>query len=167
MSLTLHAVAGMVEPWARVYRDHTSVETGVAFAHIAGLLAAGGFAVAADRATLRAAKGGPELRQVHLSELGAIHRPVLIGLIVVALSGVLLFTADIETYAVSVAFWVKMGLIALLLVNGLRLSRAEAALRSGQTEPSVGWRKLRGAAIASLVLWFTVTLAGTFLTNAA
>jgi hypothetical protein len=49
MIFTLHTAVALVEPWARVYRDHNNVSAAVAFLHLGGLLAAGGFAIAADR----------------------------------------------------------------------------------------------------------------------
>ena len=101
-------------------------------------------------------------RQSHLRELGLVHRAVIWGLSVTFLSGLMLAAADVETYATLPAFWIKMGLIALLLGNGLFMQRAEHALASG----TPAWRRLHVTAVASLVLWFAVLLASTFLTSA-
>ncbi len=166
MTLALHLLATMVEPWARLYRDHPVIESGVAFVHFGGLLAAGGFAIAADRGTLRAVGADAARRRAHLDELGAVHQPVLVGLSVVMVSGLLMLAADLEPLVRSPTFWIKMGLVALLLANGLGLTRAEARLRRDQASDH-GWRVLRRWALGSLTLWFAVTLAGTFLANAS
>ena len=77
LSLATQAVA----PWAHAYGDSKLLSTSVTFVHLGGLLAAGGFAIAADRATLRLR--ATDLTGVirHLGELEAVHRPVLIGLL--------------------------------------------------------------------------------------
>ena len=51
---------------------------------------------------------------------------------------------------------------ALLLGNGLFMQRAEHALATG----TPAWRRLHVTAVVSLVLWFAVLLASTFLTSA-
>lgn len=166
MIINLHAAATLVEPWARAYRDHTSVSAGVAFLHLGGLLAAGGFAIAADRGTLRAFGGDAGVRRSHLADLGAVHRPVLVGLAVVMASGALMLAADLETLVASPVFWIKMALVAGLLANGLGLTRAGQRLaRDPGSEKD--WRRLRGWSLGSLALWFAVTLVGTILTSAA
>jgi hypothetical protein len=53
-------------------------------------------------------------------------------------------------------------LIALLLANGVSMQRAERALAAG----TAAWRRLHVTALVSLVLWFAVLLASTFLTSA-
>lgn len=161
----LVALAALVDQWAELYRNSKALETGVAFLHVGSLLVAGGCAIAADRGTLRAARR-PELRTMHLSELGAVHRPVMIGLIIVVVSGALFALADLDTFMHSPLFWIKMGLFALLLANGLRMQRAESALaRDADAAPA--WRRLVTSSVASLVLWLAVTLVGTALVNAA
>ncbi len=152
----------LAEPWASLYNASPPLQTVVLFAHLAGLLMGGGFALATDRATLRAAGAGPEERIRHLSELHGVHRVVLIGLALAIASGVLMFAADLETFAVSALFWVKMGLVLLLLTNGYALTRAETALRR---DPHGGWDRLRKVSIASSVLWLSLVLAGTSLSN--
>ena len=160
------ALVKLFEPWATFYADSKLVETLVVFGHIAALLFAGGLAVTLDRGTLRAIRE-PGLRSRHLDELGAAHRVVLAGLALSAVTGVLLFTADLESYFVSLVYWTKMTMIVLLLANGYRMTRVEAALRSGAGNADAEWRRLRFAALASLVLWFAIALAGVALVNAA
>ncbi|MDR7421258.1 MAG: hypothetical protein QN125_00845 [Armatimonadota bacterium] len=75
------------------------------------------------------------------------------GLALVAVSGVLMFTAHATEWVVSPVFWVKMSLIALAGVNVLVFHRR--TFRS-----AVGWdagapvpRPARAAAVCSLALW--------------
>jgi hypothetical protein len=164
---SLHALAHLLAPWQSMFSNSKTISAAVTYVHLAALLFGGGFAVAADRAALRAARGAPERRRQLLDDLAAVHRPVLIGLGALAVSGVLLFTADVQTFATSAVFWTKATLVALLIGNGYRLMRTERALRVGG-EIDVGdprWRRLRGAAMASMILWAAVVLAGTVLTT--
>jgi hypothetical protein len=163
----IHAVAHLLAPWQSLYSNSKVVSDAVTYTHLAGLLFAGGFAVAADRATLRLSRGAPENRRQLLDDLAAVHRPVLVGLAIMALSGVLLFTADVETFALSPVFWCKAGLVALLMGNGYRLMRTEQALRTGDPADHGErlWRRLRGTAITSMALWASVVLAGTVLNS--
>ena len=78
------------------------------------------------------------------------------------ISGLLLLAADIDTYIASRLFWTKMALVALLMVNGLVLTRAERRATAGD---DVSWGTLRWTAIASLALWTLTTLTGTGLLN--
>jgi hypothetical protein len=158
----VQTLANIAQPWATIFNDSRAVSSGVMFAHLSGLVLGGGGAVAADRASLRAVRASATQQASHLSELGLVHRVVILGLSVTFLSGLLLALADVETYATMITFWIKMGLIALLLGNGVFMQRAERALSIG----TPAWRRLHVAAIASLVLWFAVLLASTFLTSA-
>lgn len=162
MSIVTAAVAALA-PWAKVYNDSKVVSTGVTFAHIGGLLLGGGCAVAGDRMTLRFQSIDPACQHTHLDELAALHRPVLTGLGITLVSGFLLLGADLETYFGSLVFWAKMAGVALLLLNGVLLQRAERALRHDPERPDHRWRRLRRAAKTSLLLWFSVTLLGTAL----
>ncbi|HKI94698.1 MAG TPA: hypothetical protein VJ992_05350 [Gemmatimonadales bacterium] len=154
-------VAGLVHRWAKFYDDRTSVSTAVTFIHLAGILVAGGFAIVADRASLRLSPTGDMDQMRQLDEIASVHRWVLIGLAVTFVSGILMFFSDLNTYLHSAVFWTKMGLIVLLLGNGYVRMRAEAALRRGVAV----WRRFRQTSIASLALWFAVLLAGTILQN--
>jgi hypothetical protein len=161
-------LAQLAEPWKTRYADSTALATTVLFVHLGAMLVAGGLAIAADRGTLRAARAArPGTRRRQLVELTGTHRPVTIALALVLLSGALLFLSDVETYATSVAFLVKVGLVALLLVNGLVMMRAETALRARPLGDAVAaerrWRVLRGSAAVSAVLWVATVLAGTVL----
>jgi hypothetical protein len=156
--------AQLTAPWAHLYGDSKLVSTSVLFGHLGGLLLGGGFAIAADRTTLRMVRASASARRNHIHELGAVHRPVVIGLTVTLLSGLLLLAADVETFLLSPLFWLKMGLIAALLGNGVVLERAGRALRNGTTGCNGRtWRRLARSARVSLALWFGSLLLGTAL----
>ena len=154
-------VSSAAQAWATYYNDHTALRIGVAFCHFAGLMAGGGLAVAADRGTLRFARGSEAERTAHLDELHAVHRVVIAGLALTLASGVLMVAADLETMLASRVYWIKMALVAVLLVNGLTMQQAE---RLARTAPIKGWPRLHRAALTSLVLWFLIVFAGTVLT---
>lgn len=163
----IHTVAQFLSPWQSIYSNSKAVSSSITFVHLGGLLFAGGFAVAADRATLRAARATPERRLYALNELDAVHRPVLAGLGVLFTSGVLQFASDVETFATSPVYWTKMSLVALLLANGYVLKRTETILRArngGQPHDPL-WNRLRSTSIVSLVLWSAIVLAGTILNS--
>ncbi len=149
--------------WAELYAESPPLQAFVLFAHLAGMLVAGGLALARDRATLRAARAGSAERERQRAELRGAHRPVMAGLGVMIGSGLLMLAADLAAYLGSAAFWVKMGLVALLLANGYFITRAEGLL---VREPDRGWTRLRAASAASLALWLCVVLAGSWLGGA-
>jgi hypothetical protein len=155
--------AQLAAPWAHLYDDSKLISTAVTFTHLGGLLLGGGFAIAADRMTLRRAPADPTSQRAHLDELHAIHKPVLVGLTLTFVSGFLQLAADVKTFLPAPLFWVKMGVVALLLANGAMLQRTETALRRGTVEPGAAWRRLQQTAWASLGLWFGSVLLGTAL----
>ena len=154
----LHA---WLSSWASIYANSASVRTALGFAHVGGLVASAGPALMMDRAILRAVRAGSSARGAHLAELEATHPLVLSGLLVVLVSGLLLMAADIETFLQSVTFWIKMGLVTLLILNGWRLRRL--GRETGSVHAAL--RPLGRAAIASIVLWTLTTLAGAALPN--
>ncbi|MGH7629006.1 MAG: hypothetical protein ACREOF_06385 [Gemmatimonadales bacterium] len=159
-------LAGLAQPWASLYGDRPAVQTTLTFLHLAGIFLGGGFAIATDRETfvaLRAARLSGQIR--HLAHLHTIHRPVLVGLVLALGSGFLLWAADVQTFARSPVFWVKMVLLGLLLANGYVLARTETALREGEPDSPVLWARLRYISAASIVLWLGLILAGTVLTS--
>jgi hypothetical protein len=154
----IHAVEG----WARLYADHKLISTGVIYVHLAGLLLGGGAAVAADRETLKAAGEPDAVRADHLSFLGTVHGIAIAGLAMLAVSGAAMFLADLETFWSARACWIKMGLLALLLANGVLMRQAE---RQAGTLPAQAWSRLKTTSVASLVLWFAILLASTLLAS--
>jgi len=164
----------LVAPWQRLYADSRAVETTVTFVHLTALLFGGGLAIAADRRTLRL---DPERGPLapFLAELGGVHRPVVIALGVLFLSGLAMAAADLETFLASPVFGAKLLLVALLVANGgllLRTERTLAALVGSDDAPIPSparglWRRLRLTARVSQALWVASVLAGTLLVNAA
>ena len=162
------ALVKLVEPWSQLYSDSSVLPTIIVFGHIAALLFAGGLAITMDRVTLRVSRGPAEFRWRHLEELARAHRLVITGLGLSVVTGVLLFTADLETYFVSPIYWSKMTLVVLLLLNGYQMTRAESRIRSmPNAEDDAGWRRLRTTASVSLLLWFAIAFLGVALVEAA
>jgi len=157
------AIPAIFDAWASIYGGSGALRSAIDFVHVGGLVGGGGCAIAADRAVLGMRHHGPERRAQHLTTVHRTHEAVLVGLALVVISGVLLFAADITSYLASTAFWIKMGLVALLLGNGVLLLRAERSAASGD---DAGWRRLHRVSIVSLVLWFATTLAGVVVPNA-
>jgi len=159
-------LAKLVEPWNGLYSDSKAVATTVMFFHLVPLLIAGGAALTADRATIRASRASLEDRARQLGELARTHAIVLVGLALSFISGVLLFLSDVDEFLGSPWFWVKLGFVGLLLVNGFVMTRTERALANGG-DPGVLWGRLRTVSLLSLTLWIATTLVGVALTNYA
>jgi hypothetical protein len=156
------AVSHVVTFWSTVYSGSPVLRTFVAFVHIAGLVGGGGAAVVADRATLKATRGGRCVTREQIDAIHNTHRIVIAGLAAVIVSGVLLFAADVATYAPSKLFWIKMGMVAVLMINGALLVRVG---RGGRPLGQGSRRTMRWTAGISLALWFLITLAGAGLPN--
>ena len=155
-------LASVVSQWASLYSNHAALRTVVVFAHVGALVGAGGCAISADRALLISLGQDEATRRAQVAAIARTHRIVLIGLSLLVVSGLLLLSADVETFLYSRVFWIKMSLVALLLVNGAVLTSAERRAGRGGGD---AWGRLRVTAIASLALWFLITLAGVALTN--
>jgi len=167
-------VDAFAEPWRHLYSHSPLVSTLVLFGHLGGLLAGGGLTLAADRATLRSGSSDELARRRHLDELRRLRRPIFAAFAIAALSGALLFLADVEAFAASRIFWAKMSLVVLLLANLVVVSRTEAALRSGAAQGPFDssvtararlWRRRRLSAGVSVALWFVLLLAGAALAS--
>lgn len=155
-------LAHAVTSWAALYSGSAVVRTLVSFVHVAGLVSGGGAAIAVDRATLLATKKGVLAGREQIDGIHKTHRIVLVGLGAVIVSGLLLFAADVDTYAVSKLFWLKMAMVAMLMINGALLVRAASGSRTPDERTR---RALRRTAAISLSLWFLTTLAGAGLPN--
>ena len=158
MAATLH---DLFVTWGSFYANHPMTRTMITFAHIGGLMLAGGAAMTADRGLLNSARRGTDSR-ASLAATRSTHGFVLWGLVLITISGLLLFAADVDTFWVSRVFWIKMALIVLLVVNGATLMRSERRASAGDAS---AWRTLRWTAGASLLLWMLTTLAGVALLN--
>ena len=167
--MSIETRAAVFAPWQSLYADSRVVSTLVTATHIVTLLIGGGLAIAADRMTLRALRRPAAERVFHMQELGAVHRPILGALALLFISGMALAAADVEVFAASPAFWVKLGLVALLLVNGAVLYRTEARIgkEPAAAQDQALWRRLGLTARLSVALWLLTALAGTVLTAAA
>ena len=174
--MTTHFATALIQlfaPWQALYSDSKIASDTVTATHLLALLFGGGLAVAADRATLRSFSQNVDERIRSLQNIRTTHRPVLIALVVLFASGFALATADLKTFLGSWIFWVKLSLVALLLVNGFILERTETRLRRS-SEPGADnsarndrlWRKLRVTAVMSIALWSATLVAGTLLVNA-
>lgn len=152
----------LMTAWASFYANHAAVKTLVAFFHVGALIAGGGIAVASDRSVLIAAGDDDFTRRSLLESLEGTHRLVIAALALIGISGFLLFASDYETFLYSRFFWIKMGLVVALAVNGALLIRAEHRAMGGDNR---AWRTLKTTAVASITLWFLTTLGGVALPN--
>ena len=50
----------LVETWSSIYSNSAAIKSALGFAHLGGLLAGGGMAIAADRSTLAAHRFGAD-----------------------------------------------------------------------------------------------------------
>jgi hypothetical protein len=157
-------LASTVESWAAFYDAHRMVSVTVRYLHLAGLVVGGGTALFTDRHVLRAARSGPSERAASLAALAASHRVVVPALAVVALTGLLMTASDTATFLGSRLYWSKMGLVTLLLLNGVGLLAAERAASRGRPR---GWRWLGLVSGMSLCLWLVILFMGVWLAAAA
>ena len=148
--------------WGSFFANHATVRTLVTFLHVGAILGGGGAAVTADRGILAALRLDHGARLQQLAVLRQTHRIVVAGLACIAVSGLLLFASDVDSFLYSKMFWTKMSLVGLLLVNGAVLISAEDRAVRGAPD---AWRTLHFTAFASVALWFLVTLAGVALLN--
>jgi hypothetical protein len=156
------ALRDLAATWGSFYANHAAMRTAIAFAHVGGLVAAGGASMMADREILSGRRRREQGGSVALRTVQKTHGIVLAGLAIVIASGVLLFGADLDAYLVSKLFWIKMALVVALMINGAILTRAERRLSSNLGN---SWGTLQWTAIASLSLWFLTTFIGTALPN--
>jgi uncharacterized membrane protein len=160
---SLDQIAHWLRPWNHLFAHSKWVAGTVTGSHIISLMFGGGLAIAADRTTLRVDRADSEARDEQIREIRAVHAPVLVSLVVLLVSGVLLGAADVETFLPSVWFWVKLSLVALLVINGSALTLTERRLGRGLTD--AGWRRLRTLARASIALWTATAVVGIVLSN--
>ena len=172
IALTLEQIGAWVQPLADVYSSSKAMSATTTAFHIGGLLGGGGLAIATDRAVLRVPKDDGAAQRSVLTDLSGTHTLVILALLAIVVSGLVFLAADIKTFAVSKVYWVKMALFAVLLLNGIRLSRIEtrlkkAAAMAGDSAPlpAGDWSALRTSATTSLLFWFTIMVLGVVLAN--
>lgn len=169
--ISISRIAHWCEPWNHLFSHSKAVSGTVTGAHIIALMFAGGFAIASDRLTLRAHGRDRVTRMNQLREVADIHGAVVIGLVVLFVSGVLLAAADVETFLPSPWFWVKLSLVALLLINGVFLTATERALRARASSDDAAaaegalWSRVRTQAMASATLWAATAVVGIAVSN--
>jgi uncharacterized membrane protein len=171
----LETLTTLFQPWADRYGDSSALSTTIVSLHVLSMFLGGGIAIGADRRVLLAMPGTAEAHRAVAEDLKAQHGIVVGSLVAIVLSGLLLATADIGTFAVSLVFWAKMGVFAALMINGLLMRRTEARVvnaAKNTTEFSVigpdlslPWDSLRRSAWVSLAGWFLTVLLGVVLTN--
>jgi len=157
-------LASTIESWAAFYDAHRMASVTIHYLHLAGLVVGGGTALAADRQILKAARSGPAERSATVAALHASHRVVVPALAVVVVTGALMTASDTTTFIGSRLYWVKMGLVTLLLLNGAGILAAE---RAASRERAHAWSWLGLTSVASLVLWLVILFMGVWLTAAA
>jgi hypothetical protein len=143
------SLASWAEPWRSTVSHSVALSTGVLFVHLAALVCAGGFSLVADYEILR-----PRGEEEHTSRAVTAGPPRTIAaraLIVLLASGAALFLSDVAAFADMATFWLKMGLVALLLANA----------RGAMT--STGGRRCKLHARLSIVLWLCTLGLGTML----
>ena len=169
--IPLQHLVRLFEPWQSAYSNSKVLPTAVTAVHLAALLFGGGLAVTTDRTMLRALRAGPAARERQLVELHGAHRTVLVALGLMLLSGLLMATADVKTFLTTPAFYVKLGFVTLLVLNGAALTLTETRLRRGATSASGDrtqlWRRLRLTCRCSIFLWGATLVAGVTLANVA
>ena len=156
------ALRDLATTWGSFYSNHAAMRTTIAFAHVGGLVAAGGASMMADREILSTYRRREQSGSGALRTIRKTHGVALAGLAIVIASGVLLFAADLDAYLVSRLFWIKMALVVALMINGAVLTRAE---RRASSNLDYSWETLKWTATARLALWSLTTLIGTALPN--
>lgn len=98
-------------------------------------------------------------RSVSIAEIGPfLSRIAACGLVLAALTGVWLFTVNAATYATNTALQIKLGLIALGVINALWLHRKD--VWQSAIERNENSLALKIHAGASLVTWLSAVVAG-------
>lgn len=151
------SVLDLVQPWATLYGDSPAVSLAVVFLHLTALMLGGGRALAVDGEVLTA--GGPDTAL--FARLSRAHGVVIPALTLSVVTGALMTAADLEHFAQSSAYQLKLLAVLLLLANGvwMRVNEREAASIGG----GGSFGRLRLSAFLSATLWLLTLLAGCWL----
>ena len=167
--VSIDQIAALCRPWNHLFSHSKIVAGSVTGAHILSLMFGGGFAIGADRLTLRVDPSDTTAVATQLRDVRDIHAPVLTALFVSAVTGVGLALADVNTFLPSVYVWIKLSLVALLLTNGAVLRSTERRLASDAARGAVvtadSWSRMRVLAWSSVLLWTATAIAGIVLSN--
>ena len=63
----------------------------------------------------------------------------MLGLGLIAVSGLMMLTSDLESFLASRTYWIKMSLVLVLVANGYAITRIQATLRPDAPH---GWTAL-------------------------
>jgi len=154
----------LTAPWGDFMKHSKLAKTIVIFLHIAPIVVGGGIAIGLDRLSLRLTRSNGPDRGSHLAELARTHNLVIWSLAVSIVSGLALVASEIDNFPTSWIFWVKMGFVGLLLLNGLRMKNIESSMATAGPLDA-DWARLHSAAIGSITLWLTVTFLGVALSK--
>jgi len=120
--------------------------------HLLALSVIGGAVLIVDLRLL-----GFGIRSQRIAEVARDAQPWLIGsLLVMLVSGVLLFTSEPIKCYYSTPFWVKMSSLLLAMIFAFTVRRKVALAGEGRVRPV--WLKV--VAVVSLALWFGVGAGG-------
>lgn len=154
----------MIGWWETLYRGSDLVQLLAGLGHLLAIAYAARYALAGDRAALRAERRPPAQRDALLAQIGRAHRPVLIGLGFALLTGLAQLLAQLAWLPQSPWWWLKLAGLAALLANGRMVQLAVVRLRADPAQPRQ-WRALRGAARRSIALWAALVIVGLLLTT--
>ena len=123
--------------------------------HVAAVAAFAGALTVMDLVLLGVIKARDRARLVLRSRRWAIAL-----LLLVAATGLVLFTAEASHVALNPVFQVKLGLITLGIANALVLGGRAARIAAGVPDGEPLPARLKAAAAMSLLTWITVVAAG-------
>lgn len=155
-------LTALCSSWSSYYGNHQALSVTIRSLHLLALVVGGGTAVAADRRVLTSRHTG--LLADAVGYMRRSHRTVIAAFVVIVVTGLLMALSDVETYGVSVLFWTKMALVALLIANGGLLT---VAGRHAHRSSSPWRRRLVAASAISLILWLAIVYASSWLMVAA
>ena len=120
--------------------------------HLLALAVIGGAVLVVDLRML-----GFGLRRQPVAAIARDAQPILVAsLVVMLVTGIMLFTSEAVKCYYSYPFWVKMSALALAILFTFTVRRKVTGAADGRIGPLA----YRTVAVVSLLLWFTVGAAG-------